>query len=120
VPQARGVARVAIVLAHLEIGQHIAAAPAGIAERAPAVEVRREPADIYHAVDRAGSAEHLAARPIASPPRERRLGLRTVHPVHPRVAESAAVAHGDANPEAAIRASRLEQQNLVLAALRQP
>jgi hypothetical protein len=45
-----------LVLGAAEVGQHILEAPAGIAELAPMIEVRRLAADIEQAVDRARPA----------------------------------------------------------------
>ena len=67
--------------------------------------------DVDHGVDGAGSAEHLAARPVARPPRGRRDRLGRVHPVDPRVEEGAAVADGHLQPEAAVAAAGLEEQD---------
>src|SRR5205085_3827159 len=50
------------VLGALEIGQHSIPGPAAIAELPPMVEILGLAADIDHAVDRAGAAEHAAAR----------------------------------------------------------
>ena len=48
------------VLGAAEVGQHVVPAPAGIAELAPVVVVRRLAAHVDHAVDRGAAAEHLA------------------------------------------------------------
>src|SRR5216683_507208 len=66
-----------LVLGAAEIREHIVIRPADIAELAPMVEILALAADIDEAVDRAGAAEHLAARPgDAAPAQPRhRLGL---------------------------------------------
>ena len=51
-----------VVLGHAEVRQHVLMAPAGVAELAPMVEVLGLAADVDQAVDRARSAERLAAR----------------------------------------------------------
>ena len=45
----------------LEDGQHVLEAPAAIAELRPVIVVLRLAADVDHAVDRAGAAQHAAA-----------------------------------------------------------
>ena len=51
-----------LVLGAAEVGQHVVEAPAGIAELAPVIEILGLAAQIEQAVDRARSAQHLAAR----------------------------------------------------------
>src|SRR5262249_8606575 len=82
----------AIVLQPSEIGQHVAITPAGVAERAPLIEVARQAADVDHGVDRAGASHDLAAWPEAPAARELRIRLCLVHPVDTRIVEGAAVA----------------------------
>ena len=84
-------AAVAVILARaervglhaLEVGQHVAVAPrAGVADEAgPVVVVLVLAAQVDHAVDRAGAAEHLAARPHGIAAVERGIGFAHVHPV---------------------------------------
>src|SRR5207302_9972388 len=52
-----------VILELFEVWQELAPRPAGVACRAPAVEVRRPSAHLHHGVDGAGATEHLAARP---------------------------------------------------------
>src|SRR3954468_3014898 len=55
--------RTAVVAFHpAEDRQHVLIAPAAVAELGPVVVILRLAAHIYHAVDRARSAHHLAAR----------------------------------------------------------
>src|ERR1700685_945496 len=60
----RGACASLLIFAALEEGQNIAPAPSDIAALRPAVEIARMAADVEHAVDRARSAQHLAARPV--------------------------------------------------------
>ena len=52
-----------LVLGPAEIGEHVVIRPASIAELAPQVEILLLSAYVDQPVDRAGAAEHLAARP---------------------------------------------------------
>ena len=54
-----------VILGLLEVGQHVVIGPAGIAQRRPAVIVGAMAADVDHGVDRARSAQRLAARLVA-------------------------------------------------------
>ena len=75
-----GAARV--VFGALEHRQHRVPRPARIAgRRGPFVVVARRAARVAHRVDRARSAEHLAARPPQPAVRERGFGLGVVVPV---------------------------------------
>ena len=58
-------AEIGVVFRTLEVGQHVAERPAGVAERGPLIVVGAVAADIDHGVDRRRSAEPLAARLIA-------------------------------------------------------
>ncbi len=59
-----------LVFGAAEIGQHVVIRPAGIAELAPQIEILLLPADVDQPVDRAGAAQHLAARPDDAPAAE--------------------------------------------------
>jgi hypothetical protein len=63
------------VLGLLEIGQHVVPRPATIAELGPVVEILGLAADIDHPVDRAGAAEHAAARIEDGAPVDAGIGL---------------------------------------------
>src|SRR5256885_3918581 len=52
-----------VILELPEVGQQLAEGPAGIARRAPVVEVRGLSAHVHHGVDGARPAQYLAARP---------------------------------------------------------
>src|SRR2546430_4365398 len=52
-----------VILELPEVGEQLAPGPAGIARRAPVVEVRRLPAHVHHGVDGARPAQYLTARP---------------------------------------------------------
>ncbi len=104
-----------LVLGAAKIRQHIVEAPAGVAELPPVIVVRRLAAQIKQAVDRARSAEHLAARLDDLAVVELGLRLRLVEPVHPAVGEQLAVAERNVNPEVAIVSARLQQKNAMAA-----
>src|SRR4051812_24109714 len=72
---------VGIVFRALEVGEHVEIRPAAVAERRPAVIVAPVAADIDHGVDRARSAETLAARLVADAAVEARLRYRLQRPV---------------------------------------
>ena len=57
-----------VILRLAEIWQHVIEAPAAAAHLRPAVEVRWIAAHVQHAVDRARTAQRLAARPVDAPP----------------------------------------------------
>ena len=116
----KGVGAVLVVLRALEVGQHACEVPALAAESGPSVIVRRLAAHVGHAVDRAGAAQHLAARHEVAAPVPRRVRLRRVRPVVARVAqceEEAGCRHR--NGEAPIRPACLQHQNAALPVLRQ-
>ena len=69
------------VLRALEQRQHVVVAPAVVAEVRPGVVVAAMPARVDHPVQRARSAQHLAARPVQLAPGARGLRHRPVAPV---------------------------------------
>ncbi len=69
------------VLHALEVGEDVGEGPAVGARLGPVVEVLRMAADVDHAVDRGGAAEHLAARGGEAAAAEVRLGLGAEAPV---------------------------------------
>src|SRR5207302_4043776 len=100
-----------LVLRASEIGQHIVKRPAGIAELAPMVEIFGLAADIDHAVDRRGTAEHLAARPEHAAIPGAGVGLGLVAPIDRRVRKGLAKAERDMNPAVAVLTAGFEQQD---------
>src|SRR5262249_45134063 len=108
-----------LILGLAEIRQHVLPAPADIAELAPSVEILLLAADIDEAVDRAGAAQHLAARLDDAAAVEPGLGLAFIEPVDLRIAEELAVAERDVDPRIAVGAAGLEQEHAVLPPLRQ-
>ena len=68
-----------------EIGQHVGVAPAVVAALRPAVEIHALAAIVDMAVDRARTAQGLAARRGDAPAAGPFAGLRGVEPVHPRI-----------------------------------
>src|ERR1700739_44253 len=69
------ITKLSIVFELDEIRQHVAPAPAGIAEFAPSVVVARLPTHNNEAINRARAAEHAPARPIDSTTIHVRLGF---------------------------------------------
>ena len=104
-----------LVLRLLEIGQHVVIAPADIAALTPAVVILVLAAHIKQAVDRARSAQHLAARlkHLASAKAGLRLGL--VHPVDGFFLEQLAVADRHMDPDVGILRAGFQQQHRMLA-----
>ena len=94
-----------------KIGQDIVPRPAGIAELAPVVVVRRLTAHVDHSVDRRASAEHLAARIDEASPVEARLGRSLHHPVRARVAHAVQVSDWNADPVVGVAAPGFEQEH---------
>ena len=109
-----------LVLGLLEIGQHVVKAPADIAALAPAVVVLVLAAHIEQAVDRARSAQHLAARLEHLAAVQARLRLGLVHPVDGFFLEQLAVAERHMDPDVAFLRAGLEQQHRMLAVRAQP
>src|SRR5262252_4116324 len=100
-----------LVLAAAKIREHILEAPAGIAELAPMIEVRRLAADVEQAIDRARPAQHFPPRLDDLPVVELDLRLRGIEPIDLTVGEQLAVAERDVDPEMAVMAARLQQEN---------
>ena len=95
----------------LEVGQHVGPTPARVAAALPMLEVFGQATHIDHRVDRARSAQHLAARPIALAPGQCTLRFGAVHPVQRRVIERQAIADRHLHPRPEIRAPGLQQQH---------
>jgi hypothetical protein len=99
------------VLCPLEVGQHAVPAPAAIAELRPMVEILGLAANIDHAVDRAGAAEHAAARVEDRPAGDPRIGLGLEAPGQHRMVEQFDVAGRDVDQRVAVARPGLEQQH---------
>src|SRR5262249_54809195 len=104
-----------LVLGAAKIGQHILEAPTGIAELAPMIEVGRLAADIEQAIDRARPAQHLPPRLDDLAVVELWLRPRGIEPIDLTIGERLAVAERDVNPDMAVMAARLQQQNAMAA-----
>ena len=91
-----------LVLGLLEERQDAIPVPALAAALAPAVVIGRGAAHVDHAVDRAGAAQHLAARLVEGAAVELRLGLALEHPVDPRIGVGLGVAERDMDPRVAV------------------
>ena len=103
-----------------EVRQDVVPAPAFIAHRLPVVKITRLTAHIDHGVDRARTADNLAARPITPPSSQRLNRFGIVHPVDPLIEKRAAVTNGHLNPDRPVASARFKQQHGIFAALGQP
>src|SRR5262245_18375573 len=100
-----------LVLGAAKIRENILEAPAGIAELAPMIEVRRLAADVEQAIDRARPAQHFPPRLDDLPVVELCLRLRGIEPIDLTIGEPLAVVEWDMNPDVAVVAARLQQEN---------
>ena len=75
------------------------------------VEIFGLAADIDHAVDRRGTAEHLAARPKHAAIAGARIGLGLVAPIDRGVGEGLAKTERNVDPAVAVLAAGLEQEH---------
>ncbi len=105
-----------LVFRFLEIGQHVVKTPADIAALPPAVVILVLAAHIKEAVDRARSAQHLAARLKYLPPAEARFWFGLIHPVDGLLLEQLCVAERHVNPDVGIPWARFQQQHGVFTA----
>ena len=109
---ARVVAAAFEMFRFLEIRQHRVIRPAAIAELRPGVVVERVAAHVQHAVDRAGTAERLAARDRDGTASHAVLRLGVEAPVVAGVVQQLAEADGDVDPEVGVLRPGFEQQNV--------
>ena len=100
-----------VVLGALEERQNAAPAPARITQALPLVVVFRLPAHVGHGVDRARTAQHLAARPVGTAATQGGFGFGLVHPVDCGIAKAARITNRYTNRQAAVTAARLQQQH---------
>ena len=109
-----------VVLGLAEIRQHFLGAPPGVAKPPPVIEVLGLTANIDEAIDRARTAQYLAAGrddvAVVTPG----LRLGRVAPVEAPVGEELAVAERDAQPRMAAVRANLEQQHAMLPRRSQP
>jgi hypothetical protein len=108
----KGVGATFVVLGPLEPGQQVVIAPALIAGRCPGVVVAALAADIDHGIDRAGSAQHLAARLVAPAAIEAWLGHGLERPVGLPVLGQRRQPCGTVNQHACIGRAGLQQGDL--------
>ncbi len=114
------VVRVALVAFHVpENRQHLAVAPAAIAELRPGVVVLRLAAHEDHAVDRRRAAQQLAARDGNAALAGALVGFRRIQPVGGGVVDQLGEADRDARPGMAFP-PRFQHQHLVLGIGAQP
>src|SRR5215472_1899333 len=109
-----------LVLGFLEERQHRIPIPALTAALPPAVIIHWRAAHIDHAIDRAGAAEHLAARLVESAVVELLLGFALEHPVEPRVGKRLRVAERNVDPRIAVAAACFEQQHAPASGFAEP
>ncbi|MND87725.1 hypothetical protein D3C80_797330 [compost metagenome] len=108
----------ALVAFHLlEIGQHVTPAPALVALLFPGIVVLGLAADIDQSIDRAATAEGLAAGPVDRPAVQLRHRLGVERPVVGRVEHGLAIADRQVDPEMPIIGPGLQQQHAVLLVL---
>jgi hypothetical protein len=115
-----GIGAALLVLRLHEIGQHLGIAPAGVPRRRPLVVILALAADVEQAVERAGAAEHLAARPLQAAVGNARVGFGDIAPVQLRVVHGLEIADRDVDPGIPVFATGLEQQHAVRRVFRQP
>ena len=108
------------VLGTPEQGHHVVPRPSRIAELAPLVEILRLSAHIKKSVDRAASAQNLAAGPVDGAAVQSRVRLGAVAPVRRGIAHCLEITDRNVDPGIAVLAARLEQRNAVPAIRRQP
>jgi len=98
-----------LVLRLLEERQHRIPIPALAAALTPIVVIGRRAAHVNHPINRAGAAQHLAARLVQCAVVQLLLGLAFEHPVDARVRERLGVAERDVNPRVIVAPAGFEQ-----------
>ena len=113
-------ARALIVLAQLEVGQHVLEVPAGAALLAPLLEILALAADVDQAVQGGRAAQHPAARP--DQPAVVQVGLRLgqVVPAQRRVVHGLGVADRQVNPGVGVAVAGFQQQHAHAGVLAEP
>src|SRR6516165_5175962 len=111
-PLRRAIAARLVMLGFLEIGQYSFVRPAAVAELGPGVVVERIAAHVDHAVDRARSAEGLAARDWDRAAVQFGLGLGGKPPIVARTIEELHEARRDADPHRIIGWPGFQQQDV--------
>jgi hypothetical protein len=91
--------------------QHVCIGPPDIAELAPVIEILALATNIDHAVDRAGSTEHLAAWPLDLAAVQLLFGAGGETPVEARIVDQLEDAAGNVNPQIVVAPASLEQQH---------
>ena len=107
-----------VVLAALEVREHLRVAPAGAPTRGPVVVVEAIPAEVDHRVDRARAADHATPRVVEPPTAEPRLGLAQDVPVEARL-EHDRERRRDADLGDGVRWAGFEQKHLDIRVLTQ-
>ena len=107
-----------VVLAGLEVGQHVLIGPAGAAQRGPVVIVPGVAADIEHGVDRARPAQSASARLIAPAPVQALHRLGFERPV--RALGQGDQHAGGLDPEIVVGAARFQQADPARGVFAQP
>ena len=108
-----------VVLAALEVRQHLVVAPAVGAVRGPVVVVETVAAKVDHRVDRAAAADHPAARQVQPPAVETRLLVAGQIPVEARL-EHDREHRRDVDLRRGVRTARLQQEDAHVRVLAQP
>mgnify|MGYP001321875974 CR=1 FL=1 len=108
-----------LILCALEIGEHVAVAPALGAHFLPGIEIPGVAPDINHAVDRGRAAHDLAARRCQPSPAQMGFRLGFKAPVIGVHVHGVGEGRGHLDEGAAVTAAELEDKNGILAILRQ-
>lgn len=103
-----------------EIRQHVFIAPARVAEVTPVIEIGRVAAQVLHAIERRGTADHLPTRPdLLATVGFLVFGLQ-LPAKQPSLAQRLACANRNADQRAPVLAAGLQQQDLARGIFRQP
>jgi len=103
-----------------EMRQHVVESPALVAQRLPVIIIRPMASAIAHGIDGAGTAQHLAARPVK--PAVVELGFRfgVVIPVKRRDIDQFGQSGGHVNKRVPVAAAGFQQQDAIFGVGRKP
>src|SRR5262252_8118319 len=108
------------MLRFLEVGQYAVPVPTGAAALPPLVVISCIAAHIYHAVDRTGAAEHLAAGLIQPASTELCFWLALIHPVDAWIGVDLREAHRNMDPAVAVFATGFQQEDAMAPRFAEP
>ena len=115
----KGVGAALVVLGLLEVRENAGVVPSLAAALPPAIVVGRGAAHVDHAVQRAGAAEHFAARLVGRPPIQAGDRLALEFPVVDVVGVELVVADGDVDPGVVVAAAGFQEEHAVAAGFRE-